>query len=252
MLRERTGNKKNMLANHDMALVPVKGDLDERTASALRSTLDELRLSGCRRVIVNMAEVPHVDSSGMAVIVGAIRSMRQVGGLLSLVNVTPNVLHALRVARLVDFVPVSAMGQAREVHELAPDVNPLWRMTLPVKSDGLQATRTRIEELAGRLGFSADEVFDLTLAAGEAMGNAVDHTTGEGVMVTASGYPDRMVVEVSDRGEGFDEREAAWPANGVNCERGRGLKLMRLLVDSCTITARPGGAGTLVRLVKLV
>ena len=35
-------------------------------------------------------------------------------------------------------------------------------------------------------------------------------------------------------------------------ERGRGIKLMRLLVDDVDIRPKPSGKGTVVRLVKLV
>ena len=238
-----------MATNHDIALVPVTGDLNVRTAPALRATLEALMATGCRRIVLNMAEVPFVDSSGMAVILGSIRAMRRAGGLLSLVNVTPGVLHILRVARVVDVVPVSALGERREVPELDSRVLPLWRTTLQINPDGLEAARRRTEELAHSLGFSGDACFDLTLAVGEALGNAVDHTSGEGILATLTGYRDRMVVEVSDRGEGFDASDVHVSANG---ERGRGLRLMQLLVDSVSIDTRPQGTGTVVRLTKLV
>ena len=238
-----------MNAKHDIALVPVSGDLNVRTAPALRATLESLMATGCRRVVLHMAEVPFVDSSGMAVILGSIRSMRAHGGLLSLVNVTPGVLHILRVARLVDLVPVRAAGEKRVVQELDSSVLPLWRTTLQVSPDGLESARRRTEELAKSLGFSSDAAFDLTLAVGEALGNAVDHTCGEGILATMSGYRDRMVVEVSDCGEGFDASAVGVSSNG---ERGRGIRLMELLVDSVSIASRTSGKGTLVRLVKLV
>ena len=100
--------------------------------------------------------------------------------------------------------------------------------------------------------FSNDAVFDLMLAAGEALGNAVDHTCGEGILATASGYPDRMVIEVADCGGGFDPSEQAERCLNQTDERGRGIRLMRLLVDSVSIVPRPSGSGMLVRLEKLV
>lgn len=193
-----------------------------------------------------------MDSAGMAVILGAIRRMRADGGLLSLVNVSSNVMHTLTISRLVDFVPVSALGASREVTELDPSVQPLWRTTLPVDGRDLHATRARIQELCGRLPFSTDDIFDLTLAVGEAVGNAADHTCGEGILVTVSAYADRMVVEVTDCGDGFDP--ACIDASGMRLceERGRGIRLMQLLVDSVGIHPRQGGTGMVVRLVKLI
>lgn len=243
-----------MAADRNITLVPLSGDLNVQTAPTLRRTFKELLDSGTRRVVLNMADVPYVDSTCMAIIFGMLRTMRAQGGLLSLVNVTPAVMRALKVARFVDMAPVSALGEKREVTELSPSVMPIWRRTLPIDGEHLQVARARIEELASRMPFSSDEVFDLTLAAGEAMGNAADHTCGDGILATVSAYADRMVVEVTDCGEGFDPnaqpREAG--ASDCGCERGRGIRLMQLLVDAVSIRPRPGGSGTVVRLVKLV
>jgi len=240
-----------MAYQHDIALVPVNGDLNVQTAPALNRTLQSLMSGGCQRIVLNMADVPFVDSAGMGVIFGTLRRMRANGGLLSLINVSPPVLKALKIARIVDLIPISGSSERREVPELDPSVMPLWRTSVVVDTCGLQAARTRISELARRMDFTNDDVFDLTLAVGEALGNAVDHTGGTGILATVSAYPDRMVVEVTDHGEGFDVASRT-KKSPCNCERGRGIKLMRLLVDSVSITCRTGFAGTMVRLVKLV
>lgn len=44
----------------------------------------------------------------------------------------------------------------------------------------------------------------LTLAATQAMANAVEHARGRGLAVTVTGTRDRIAVQVSDTGEGFD------------------------------------------------
>ena len=111
----------------------------------------------------------------------------------------------------------------------------------------------RVEQLVSRMPFSADEVFDLTLAVGEAMGNAVDHTDGRDALVSVTSYPDRVVVDVTDCGEGFEvETLEDVPMAGETDERGRGIRLMHLLVDSVSIERRAHGRGTRVRIVKLV
>ena len=240
-----------MVHEHDIALVPLAGDLSVRTAPSLKRTLDNLIQNGACRIVLNMADVPYVDSSGMGVILATVRRMRRAGGLLSLVNVSPEVLRSLRIARLVDVMPVSAAGERREVPELDPSVFPLWRTTLPVRADDMQATRVRVEELAQTMPLSCDEVFDLTLAVGEALGNAVDHTCGTGILATMTAYPDRLIVEVADCGQGFSPCAATKEPCGAFDERGRGLRLMQLLVDAVSISPKTSGTGTVVRLVKL-
>lgn len=237
---------------HDIAMVPVQGEVSVRNVAQLRATLDTLMAEGTRRIILNMADVPYIDSAGMGVIIGCLRRMREHGGLLSLVNVSPAVLRALRISRIVDLCPVSILGTRHEVKELDPGALPLWRYTIPVDKDNLSNVRGRIEELAEDLSLSADDVFDVTLAAGEALGNACDHTSGEGILATVSAYTDRLVVEVTDNGEGISLDEVTCQKASATDERGRGIKLMSLLVDTVSISERPSGSGTVVRLTKLV
>lgn len=241
-----------MATQTNIALVPVVGDVDVRSVGKLRGTIDGLIAGGCRRIILNMADVEFVDSAGLALIFFEVRRMRTAGGLLSLTDVSPRVMRALKLSRLVDYIPVSQTGVRTKVPELAPSVRPLWRTALPVRPDDLAGARMRVQELLGGLCLAPDEVFDMTLAVGEAIGNAVDHTDGEGVLATVCAYPDRAVVEVTDCGDGFEIGADEEPVSCTGCaERGRGIKLMRLLADSVTIGRRPGGRGTIVRLVKL-
>ena len=138
------GNKQGMETMPNIALVPVEGDLDVTTAPRVRATVDSLIASGCRRVILNMAGVQYVDSAGMALLFREIRSMRQAGGLLSLINVSDRVLRTLRIARVVDFAPISGTNARPEVPELDPTVMPTWRTALRVNAADLQETRGKV------------------------------------------------------------------------------------------------------------
>ena len=234
----------------NIALVPVEADVDVTTVDSLRTTLNRLIGTGCRRIILNMAGASYVDSAGMAMLLAEIRHMREAGGLLSLTNVSDQVLRLLKRARLVDFVPVSSASGNDTSAEPDPAALPLWQCAIPINADDLAATRASIERLLEQVPLSRDELFDAVLATGEAMGNAVDHTEGAAGLVSVIGYPDRAVIEVSDHGPGFDPAEVSAPAD-PNAERGRGIQLMQLLADSVSIRPRESGEGTLVRIVKL-
>lgn len=241
-----------MATNSNIALLPVAGDIDVQSVGQLRASLDGLIAAGYRRIILNMADVHYMDSAGMALILVEVRRMRQLGGLMSLTNVRPRVMHALKVSRLVDYIPASQMGRRPQVEELAPSARPQWRTTLSVQPGKLSEARSRVEALLRRMPLSSDQVFDTTLAVGEALGNAVDHTEGDGILTTVTAYPDRAVVEVTDCGEGYELGPDEEPISCTGlAERGRGIKLMRLLVDTVSIGVKPSGTGTVVRLVKL-
>lgn len=241
-----------MATSSNIALLPVSGDVDVRSAGHLRTAIDALVDRGYRRIILNMADVCYVDSAGMALILVEVRRIRRLGGLMSLMNVRPRVMHALKVSRLVDYIPASPLGRRRQVQELPASARPQWRTTVVVEPDDLSGARSRVEELLRRMPLDADQVFDTTLAVGEALGNAVDHGGGEGILTTVTAYPDRAVVEVTDCGEGYELGPDEEPVSCTGLEeRGRGIKLMRLLVDAVSIGLKPSGTGTMVRLVKL-
>ena len=95
----------------NIALVPVEGDLDVTSVpGAQAARVDRLVARGCRRVIMNMADVSYVDSAGLGLILTEARRLRGVGGLLSLVNVSPQAYHALRRMRVLDHMPVLRAG----------------------------------------------------------------------------------------------------------------------------------------------
>jgi anti-anti-sigma factor len=237
----------------DIAVVNVAGDLDVTSVGALRRNVDALIADGCRRIILNMDDVSYADSAGLGLVLMEIRRMRSLGGLLSLINVRPRVYMCLALMRIVDYMPVSRAGSRRTVSELDPSVLPLWRTTFPVDAVHLAEARDRVGELMRGMPFSDDDVFDMTLACGEALGNAVDHTCAVGVLATVTAYDDRIEVDVTDCGEGFELGADEEPlATGLGAERGRGIRLMRLLTDAVSIRRKPSGRGTVVRLVKLV
>ncbi len=247
------GHKSHMEEHPNIALVPVDHDLDVTSVVEVRRTLDALIDGGCRRIVLNLAGMSFVDSAGMALIFREVRRMRGVGGLVSITNAGDRVLRSLRIARLVDFAPVSGCGERPQVQELDPGVLPEWRSTLSIDPTDLAGSRRRVERVLARLGLAADAGFDLALAVGEAMGNAVDHTDSNCSLVTVACYPDRAVVEVSDCGCGYElGSEGELPEVSESGERGRGIRLMRLLADAVTIARKPSGHGTVVRIVKLL
>ena len=107
-----------------------------------------------------------------------------------------------------------------------PESSPLFR----------HALRTYLERIDGL----APRLDDVLLAAGEAAGNAIEHAyrDAEGI-VRLRGFVrgGRLVVEVRDEGR--------WRLDGDG-ERGRGLGIMRALVDRVAIESTRGG--TSVRL----
>jgi anti-sigma B factor antagonist len=89
----RTGTERGSL------VAVLAGALDIASAQVLREQLLGL-LSPAGAVVLDMSLVTSVDIGGLAVLVGAGRRARQLGGSLRLAAVTPEVAEAVRAAGL--------------------------------------------------------------------------------------------------------------------------------------------------------
>ena len=85
-----------------------------------------------------------------------------------------------------------------------------------------------------------------------AVRDAVEHVVGvDDYDVTIDINPDRFTATVTDQGQGITEQAASAAMPGPEAVRGRGVPLMRALMDEAIFTIQPD-VGTTVQLVKLL
>ena len=234
----------------DIAVLAPVSDIDIATVPGLRSEVDSLIAAGTRRILLNCENVTFIDSTGLAFLLSRARRLIQEGGMLSLVNVSAEVSRFLQIARLISVLHVTARDRP-PVPVLSPGTLPVWSRSISVAEgiEHLGLYRHRVVELLETLPLGRDAVYDTALAAGEALGNAYDHAGAAGCMLNVRAYEDRVVIEVCDCGGGFEIAPDEDVAESE--ERGRGIKLMRMLVDSAEVKRRTDVQGTMVRLIKL-
>ena len=87
-------------------VVHLKGEIDLHTCPELRTTLQALMAEGKYRVVLDLAEVPYLDSAALGVLVDAVRRARENGGGIFLVQVTPFVQRAFEITRLIKIFQV--------------------------------------------------------------------------------------------------------------------------------------------------
>jgi anti-sigma B factor antagonist len=87
-------------------VVRLKGEIDLHTCPELRATLSRLMEDGKHRIILDLAEVPYLDSAALGVLVDAVRKARENGGGIFLVQVTPFVQRAFEITRLIKIFQV--------------------------------------------------------------------------------------------------------------------------------------------------
>jgi anti-anti-sigma factor len=71
----------------------------------LLSHLQKLVANGVRKVLLNLADLTQLDSSGISAITGTCASLARLGGTLKLLRPRGRVRTVLRVIRLTDIIP---------------------------------------------------------------------------------------------------------------------------------------------------
>jgi anti-sigma B factor antagonist len=79
--------------------------LDLQGSDLLISHLQKLVAKGVRKLLVNLADVTQLDSSGISAIIGTYVSLSRQGGSLKLLCPWGRVRAVLRVIRLPDIIP---------------------------------------------------------------------------------------------------------------------------------------------------
>jgi len=127
------------------------------------------------------------------------------------------------------------------------------RLTIPARAEYITLSRLALTGLARVRPLADDTLADLKLALTEACSNSVRHAYpgGDGrVEICFELRDDRLVVEVSDDGAGFELDGADPEPGGELAEGGLGIAIIRSIADELEIGGREGGAGSRLRFVK--
>jgi anti-sigma B factor antagonist len=89
-------------------VLEVGGEVDVYTAPRLRERLVELVDSGARNIVVDLGRVDFLDSTGLGVLVGALKRLRAAGGTFGLVCAKEPLLKIFRITALDQVFPIFA------------------------------------------------------------------------------------------------------------------------------------------------
>lgn len=87
---------------NDVTILDLKGkitlgDGDE----ALKDKINSLVLQNRKRILLNLAEVPYIDSAGLGEVVRTYTTVSRQGGQLKLVNLTKRITDLLSITKLL-------------------------------------------------------------------------------------------------------------------------------------------------------
>jgi len=127
----------------------------------------------------------------------------------------------------------------------------VFTLSLPRDEASVPIVRHVCRDCLLKLGVEAECVSDIELAVTEACTNVLDHAHGTGDVYEVRVEVDehRSKISVVDTGEGFDLEAKGFKQVEAGAESGRGLFLMKALVDDLKFISRPQ-EGTIVQLEK--
>lgn len=241
-----------------VCVAELHGEVDVAVVEGLRPQLEEMLGSGCVNFVLDLTDVTYADSSALGLVVWLNDRVSAECGRIVVAGANRDVTRILELSGLLLVAPSICDAESAEaaLSSFAPehaDAEPMWSEAIeaPALVSELARLRSAVADLTAPLGLSEQAAFDMKVAVGEALANAVRHGSPRGaddvVHVTVSAYPDRVVVDVMDLGVGFDGHPDRTEDLYAPC--GRGVVFMRALCDRVEFLPGPD-KGTIVRLVK--
>jgi serine/threonine-protein kinase RsbW len=127
------------------------------------------------------------------------------------------------------------------------------RLSIPARAEYVLLGRLALSGITRMRPLDDETMNDLKLAVTEACTNSVRHAYGDNggtVDIVYELHDDRLVVEVSDDGGGFDPDELV--EAGELTEGGLGIAIIRAIVDEFDVGERRDGRGSRLRFVKFL
>jgi len=139
-----------------------------------------------------------------------------------------------------------ALARWEEVVKSASSIE----LKIPCRNEFAAIVRMQAEAIARRVHYEEEEVQDIKTAVGEACDNAIEHGRSErGIDIHYHVTGDELIIEVIDYGRGFDPIGKGEEPPDLFSERGRGIFLMKALMERVEIYSKPG-EGTLTIIAK--
>lgn len=92
--------------DRDILIVRLRGELDHHASEQVRRSIeDELARGGFSHLVLNLADLEFMDSSGLGVILGRYKKVTQLGGKMMLCAIRPSVHRLMEMSGLFKILP---------------------------------------------------------------------------------------------------------------------------------------------------
>ncbi len=89
-----------------LGVLVLAGEVDIFTAPRMKERMLELLDDGVEQLVVDLSEVTFIDSTALGVLIGGVRRVKSVGGVMALVVTSPPVARVLAITGLDRVFPI--------------------------------------------------------------------------------------------------------------------------------------------------
>lgn len=225
---------------------------DKSSNEKLQKQIFEALDAGATELSLNLESLNYIDSSGIAFLVRILRRISQLrSASLKLENVKPQVQRILEISALQKMVkPGELVIRPAEVISTSICAEDFLRDAFTerfiIKADpgNLYTVRERLKQVIFKLGFTEKLSYDILVAVSEACSNSIEHSgcgSDQAVEIVFSYVPGTFAVEIKDYGCGFDYQKTTRRSTRNMSIRGRGILIMKALMDEVVYEAHPNG-----------
>ena len=90
----------------DVCILRLHGRFFTGSEAELTQTLEDLRKAGIRKIVVDCSDLPYIDSTGIAYLIGLHNFAAPRSGVLALANVNDRVHEVLQITQLDTVLPI--------------------------------------------------------------------------------------------------------------------------------------------------
>ncbi|MCF3944654.1 STAS domain-containing protein [Oceanobacillus alkalisoli] len=92
----------------NQSIIALAGEIDAYTVTNLKETFDSVTKKEGQEVIVDLEHVTYMDSTGLGVFIGALKSTKESDSELKLVNIQDRVYRLFQITGLDEIMDVKA------------------------------------------------------------------------------------------------------------------------------------------------
>ena len=92
----------------NQSIIALAGEIDAYTVTNLKETFDSVTKKEGQEVIVDLEHVTYMDSTGLGVFIGALKSAKESDSELKLVNIQDRVYRLFQITGLDEIMDVKA------------------------------------------------------------------------------------------------------------------------------------------------